>query len=133
MYCFLLQLSFPEWRLIDNSKYPPTPCFFFFFFELISIRQDKAKAVDILVNDLKVFSTFNEDLYKEITQLLTLNNFRYYVLSTCSHSNYYKYCNNEAQNTLFSSINCCCIYGVFENASILSGSVCAQSLNLTFC
>lgn len=39
-------------------------------------RQDKAKAVDILVNDLKVFSTFNEDLYKEITQLLTLNNFR---------------------------------------------------------
>lgn len=40
------------------------------------IRQDKAKAVDILVNDLKVFSTFNEDLYKEITQLLTLSNFR---------------------------------------------------------
>ncbi|GAB4835772.1 Topless- protein 3 [Ancistrocladus abbreviatus] len=39
-------------------------------------RQDKAKAVEILVNDLKVFSTFNEELYKEITQLLTLNNFR---------------------------------------------------------
>ncbi|XP_009611827.1 topless-related protein 3-like isoform X1 [Nicotiana tomentosiformis] len=39
-------------------------------------RQDKAKAVEILVNDLKVFSTFNEDLYKEITNLLTLNNFR---------------------------------------------------------
>ncbi|KAL3515994.1 hypothetical protein ACH5RR_022896 [Cinchona calisaya] len=39
-------------------------------------RQDKAKAVEILVNDLKVFSTFNEDLYKEITQLLTLTNFR---------------------------------------------------------
>ncbi|KAL8553899.1 hypothetical protein ACS0TY_002242 [Phlomoides rotata] len=39
-------------------------------------RQDKAKAVEILVNDLKVFSTFNEDLYKEITQLLTLSNFR---------------------------------------------------------
>lgn len=38
--------------------------------------QDKSKAVDILVNDLKVFSTFNEDLYKEITQLLTLTNFR---------------------------------------------------------
>ncbi|KAL3728392.1 hypothetical protein ACJRO7_033043 [Eucalyptus globulus] len=38
--------------------------------------QDKAKAVEILVNDLKVFSTFNEDLYKEITQLLTLSNFR---------------------------------------------------------
>ncbi|KAG9138166.1 hypothetical protein Leryth_001396 [Lithospermum erythrorhizon] len=39
-------------------------------------KQDKAKAVDILVNDLKVFSTFNEDLFKEITQLLTLTNFR---------------------------------------------------------
>ncbi|KAK3036766.1 hypothetical protein RJ639_029731 [Escallonia herrerae] len=39
-------------------------------------RQDKAKGVEILVNDLKVFSTFNEDLYKEITQLLTLVNFR---------------------------------------------------------
>uniref|UniRef100_A0A6M2F2W7 CTLH domain-containing protein n=1 Tax=Populus davidiana TaxID=266767 RepID=A0A6M2F2W7_9ROSI len=39
-------------------------------------RQDKAKGVEILVGDLKVFSTFNEELYKEITQLLTLNNFR---------------------------------------------------------
>lgn len=39
-------------------------------------RQDKAKAVEILVNDLKVFSTFNEELIKEITQLLTLGNFR---------------------------------------------------------
>ncbi|KAF3541577.1 hypothetical protein F2Q69_00024917 [Brassica cretica] len=39
-------------------------------------RQDKAKAVEILVQDLRVFSTFNEDLYKEITQLLTLQNFR---------------------------------------------------------
>eukprot|EP01018_Ginkgo_biloba_P028115 Gb_27991 [translate_table: standard] len=37
---------------------------------------DRAKAVDILVKDLKVFSTFNEELYKEITQLLTLDNFR---------------------------------------------------------
>ncbi|KAL0327741.1 UNVERIFIED_CONTAM: protein TOPLESS-RELATED PROTEIN 2 [Sesamum angustifolium] len=39
-------------------------------------RQDRAKAVDILVNDLKVFASFNEDLFKEITQLLTLDNFR---------------------------------------------------------
>ncbi|KAF5746718.1 topless-related protein 3 isoform X1 [Tripterygium wilfordii] len=39
-------------------------------------RQDKAKGVEILVNDLKVFSTFNEELFKEITQLLTLSNFR---------------------------------------------------------
>lgn len=40
------------------------------------LRQDRAKAVEILVKDLKVFSTFNEDLYKEITHLLTLENFR---------------------------------------------------------
>ncbi|XP_047322249.1 protein TPR1-like isoform X2 [Impatiens glandulifera] len=39
-------------------------------------KQDKAKAVEILVGDLKVFSAFNEELYKEITQLLTLSNFR---------------------------------------------------------
>ncbi|CAM0880713.1 unnamed protein product [Alopecurus aequalis] len=39
-------------------------------------RHDRAKAVDILVKDLKVFSTFNEELFKEITQLLTLENFR---------------------------------------------------------
>ncbi|PKA57711.1 Topless-related protein 2 [Apostasia shenzhenica] len=39
-------------------------------------RHDRGKAVDILVKDLKVFSTFNEELYKEITQLLTLENFR---------------------------------------------------------
>lgn len=46
-----------------------------FFF--VAIRQDRAKAVEILVKDLKVFSSFNEDLFKEITQLLTLDNFRY--------------------------------------------------------
>ncbi|KAL8171732.1 hypothetical protein V2J09_023536 [Rumex salicifolius] len=39
-------------------------------------RREPAKAVEILVNDLKVFSTFNEDLFKEITLLLTLSNFR---------------------------------------------------------
>ncbi|XP_044498698.1 topless-related protein 2-like isoform X2 [Mangifera indica] len=39
-------------------------------------RHDRAKAVEILVKDLKNFSTFNEELYKEITQLLTLENFR---------------------------------------------------------
>ena len=49
-------------------------------------RQDRAKAVDILVKDLKVFAAFNEDLFKEITQLLTLDNFRYghYVSVLCS-------------------------------------------------
>ncbi|CAM8938645.1 unnamed protein product [Rhodiola kirilowii] len=39
-------------------------------------KKDRAKAVDLLVKDLKVFSAFNEDLFKEITQLLTLENFR---------------------------------------------------------
>ena len=41
-----------------------------------AIRQDRAKAVEILVKDLKVFASFNEELFKEITQLLTLDNFR---------------------------------------------------------
>ncbi|XP_044482596.1 protein TOPLESS-RELATED PROTEIN 2-like isoform X2 [Mangifera indica] len=39
-------------------------------------RQDRAKTIEILVKDLKVFASFNEDLFKEITQLLTLDNFR---------------------------------------------------------
>ncbi|KAJ8755367.1 hypothetical protein K2173_019165 [Erythroxylum novogranatense] len=39
-------------------------------------KHDRSKAVDILVKDLKVFATFNEELFKEITQLLTLENFR---------------------------------------------------------
>lgn len=47
---------------------------------LFVLRNDKMKAVDILVKDLKVFSQFNEDLFKELTHLLTLDNFRYLVL-----------------------------------------------------
>ncbi|XP_020110351.1 protein TPR3 isoform X1 [Ananas comosus] len=39
-------------------------------------KHDRAKAVDILVKDLKVFASFNEELFKEITQLLILENFR---------------------------------------------------------
>lgn len=39
-------------------------------------KHDHARAVEILAKDLKVFSTFNEDLFKEITMLLTLGNFR---------------------------------------------------------
>ncbi|WOH05518.1 hypothetical protein DCAR_0624935 [Daucus carota subsp. sativus] len=39
-------------------------------------KNDRSKAVEILVKDLKVFASFNEDLFKEITQLLTLENFR---------------------------------------------------------
>ncbi|XLR23372.1 hypothetical protein HN51_069716, partial [Arachis hypogaea] len=38
-------------------------------------RHDRSKAVEILVKDLKVFTTFNEELFKEITQLLILENF----------------------------------------------------------
>lgn len=45
-------------------------------------RRDRAKAVDVLVKDLKVFSTFNEELFKEITQLLTLENFRFGLTPT---------------------------------------------------
>lgn len=47
-----------------------------FILVLVIRRKDRAKAVEILVKDLKVFSAFNEDLFKEITQLLTLENFR---------------------------------------------------------
>ncbi|KAG6425315.1 hypothetical protein SASPL_115743 [Salvia splendens] len=36
---------------------------------------NRSKAVEILVKDLKVFASFNEELFKEITQLLTLENF----------------------------------------------------------
>ncbi|XP_024026087.1 topless-related protein 4 isoform X2 [Morus notabilis] len=39
-------------------------------------KRDRAKAVEILVKDLKAFAAFNEELFKEITQLLTLENFR---------------------------------------------------------
>ena len=54
-------------------------------FVVISNRHDRAKAVDILVKDLKVFSTFNEELFKEITQLLTLENFRLFLPVLCYH------------------------------------------------
>ncbi|KAE8682899.1 hypothetical protein F3Y22_tig00111234pilonHSYRG00154 [Hibiscus syriacus] len=43
-------------------------------------KRDRTKAVEILVKDLKVFSAFNEELFKEITHLLTLDNFRFYGL-----------------------------------------------------
>ncbi|KAF7830319.1 topless-related protein 1-like isoform X1 [Senna tora] len=39
-------------------------------------KGDRAKAVNILVNDLKVFASFDEDLFKQITQLITSENFR---------------------------------------------------------
>ncbi|KAM5561099.1 hypothetical protein ABKV19_021949 [Rosa sericea] len=39
-------------------------------------RNEKVGAIDILVNDLQKFAPYNQELYKEITQLLTLRNFR---------------------------------------------------------
>lgn len=42
-------------------------------------RQDHKTALDILLKDLKVFAKSNEELYREMTQLLTLDNFREYA------------------------------------------------------
>ncbi|XP_055820274.1 protein TPR3-like isoform X2 [Solanum dulcamara] len=41
-------------------------------------RQDRKTALDILLKDLKVFSESNKELYREMTQLLTLDDFREY-------------------------------------------------------
>lgn len=68
-------------------------------------RHDRSKAVDILVKDLKVFATFNEELYKEITQLLTLDNFRYLNFDVLFFFYYYNLTNAGFPNKLpFSSI-----------------------------
>lgn len=53
-----------------------------------NFRRDHAKAVDILVKDLKVFASYDADLFKEITHLLTLDNFRYLLLRTMVYSSY---------------------------------------------
>ncbi|XVE53578.1 hypothetical protein DITRI_Ditri03aG0014000 [Diplodiscus trichospermus] len=39
-------------------------------------NNDRAKALDILMKDLKIFALVNEELFREMTQLLTLDNFR---------------------------------------------------------
>ncbi|KAM7490054.1 hypothetical protein LguiA_032975 [Lonicera macranthoides] len=39
-------------------------------------HDDRVKALDILLKDLKVFASSNEELYEEMTRLLTLDNFR---------------------------------------------------------
>jgi hypothetical protein len=46
------------------------------FAAFLAGRNDRSKAIEILVKDLKVFASFNEELFKEITHLLTLDNFR---------------------------------------------------------
>ncbi|KAE8723627.1 Topless-related protein 4 [Hibiscus syriacus] len=76
-------------------------------------KHDRSKAVEILVKDLKVFATFNEDLFKEITQLLTLENFRYaacvYEFASCLNWQH-QLCKNPRSNpdikTLFVDHSC---------------------------
>lgn len=52
------------------------------YFEACSLncRHDRVRALDILVNDLKAFAISNDELYKEMAQLLTLDDFRYGIL-----------------------------------------------------
>ncbi|ONI16248.1 hypothetical protein PRUPE_3G087700 [Prunus persica] len=63
---------------VDESRYS-TKIFFEIrkqkYFEALD-RHDYARAVDILQKDLKVFSTINEEKFKEMTLLLSLGNFR---------------------------------------------------------
>ena len=75
-YAHILSVTFFESFVLVDNEFNCRYVFDYYYCLIVIIRQDKAKAVEILVNDLKVFSTFNEELYKEITQLLTLGNFR---------------------------------------------------------
>lgn len=43
------------------------------------------------MKDLKVFASFNEELFKEITQLLTLDNFRYCLFSSVGSLSTWQY------------------------------------------
>ncbi|XP_027354299.1 topless-related protein 1-like [Abrus precatorius] len=57
------------------------------FLEALDIN-DRAKALDILIKDLKVFSPGNEELFNEMTQLLTIDNIREHAsLSTYGDAN----------------------------------------------
>lgn len=44
------------------------------------------------MNDLKVFASYNEDLYKEMTQLLTTDDFRCDFCANFSSFRYADYC-----------------------------------------
>ncbi|PQQ10411.1 topless-related protein 4 [Prunus yedoensis var. nudiflora] len=63
---------------VDESRYS-TKIFFEIrkqkYFEALG-RHDYARAVEILQKDLKVFSTIDEERFKEMTLLLSLGNFR---------------------------------------------------------
>jgi len=41
------------------------------------ISNNRDKAIEILTKDLKVFRSRNEEVFKELTLLLTFNNIRY--------------------------------------------------------
>ncbi|XP_077242146.1 protein TPR3-like [Tasmannia lanceolata] len=56
-------------------------------------KNDHAKALEILTKDLKSFASTNEELYKEMTQLLTFENFR-------EHEKLSKYGDTEAVRPL---------------------------------
>ncbi|TYH07828.1 hypothetical protein ES288_A08G265700v1 [Gossypium darwinii] len=82
------QVQAGEWDEVKRylcgfTKVEDNPCSTKIFFEIRKQkylkalnRQDRAKAVEILVKDLKVFASLNKEHFKEITQLLTLDNFR---------------------------------------------------------
>ncbi|KHG05088.1 Topless-related 1 -like protein [Gossypium arboreum] len=82
------QVQAGEWDEVKRylcgfTKVEDNPCLTKIFFEIrkqkylkAPNRQDRAKAVEILVKDLKVFASLNKEHFKEITQLLTLDNFR---------------------------------------------------------
>ncbi|XP_029126737.1 topless-related protein 1 [Cajanus cajan] len=58
------------------------------FLEELDI-DNRAKALDILIKDLKVFSPGHEELFHEMTQLLTINNIREHaLLSTYGEANF---------------------------------------------
>lgn len=58
-----------------------------FSLKFLLIRLDRSKAVDILVKDLKVFASLDDELFREMTMLLTLDNFRctFYTERLSSH------------------------------------------------
>ncbi|KAL7121731.1 hypothetical protein ACP275_01G001800 [Erythranthe tilingii] len=67
-----------SFTLVEDNKYS-TKIYFEIrkqkFLEALD-KRESAAALDILVKDLKVFEQSNKELYKEMTQLLTMPNFR---------------------------------------------------------
>ncbi|CAL5394888.1 unnamed protein product [Camellia sinensis] len=81
--CFFNLNYFEELILNGNRKIP----FWFhqvgdneysrkIFFELRTQKCDHVAAIAIFVNELKLFSAFNEDVFNDLTKLLTLDDFR---------------------------------------------------------